>query len=118
MRLILFITLLQSITISCQSQNCSELPSSFSTFASAIEQIKKTAFRVEERCNTSSSSWITNAEYYSCDSKTGYLLISTAKKTYIYDNVPVEVWNAFKNAGSFGKYYTGNIKGRYRLELN
>ena len=57
-------------------------------------------------------------EYYSCDSKTGYLLITTAKKTYAYDNVPIEIWNKFKNADSFGKFYLSNIKGRYRLYLN
>ncbi|MFN6115154.1 MAG: KTSC domain-containing protein [Flavobacteriales bacterium] len=33
-------------------------------------------------------------------------------------DVPLNVWQGFKEASSFGTYYNANIKRRYRLGLN
>lgn len=32
--------------------------------------------------------------------------------------MPVEVWERFKRAESYGKFYHANIKNRYSLELS
>lgn len=99
-------------------QPCDKLPETFQSYSQASKLIKSSKFKISESINTSKSSWIRGASYYSCDGKTGFLIIATDTKDYIHNNVPIEIWEQFKNAESFGSYYSNNIKGRYRLTIN
>ncbi len=110
--LIVSITLL---SLSCNSQECSELNKDFTSYEQAKKSINSTNFTFSDKCNTSKSSWILGAEYYSCDNQNGYFFIRTKKKTYIHKDLPKEIWNEFKNADSFGKFYNSKIKGNYQL---
>ncbi|MGC6430138.1 MAG: KTSC domain-containing protein [Jejuia sp.] len=115
LRTSLFAYLIFGLTFSCQGQDCKELNSDFSTYESALKEIKSADFRLLDNCNTSKSSWILGAEFRSCDKQYGFLLLSTKKRTYIHTNVPIELWNEFKKADSFGKFYNSRIKGKYKL---
>lgn len=42
---------------------------------------------------------------------------SNSSDYYVYRNVPVEVWNAFKNATSLGQFYNWYIKGQYPCDV-
>jgi KTSC domain len=106
-------------SISCHSQDCNKLPDSFPSYSNAIQRIKSSTFQIKETANTSESSWITSAKYYSCDGQTGYFIYTTNRGyEYIHKGLPLYVWGGFKNASSKGSYYDVNIKGRYRLTLN
>lgn len=62
---------------------------------------------------------MSKSNYYSCDGLVGYFTYETKKsENYIYRNVPVEVWQGFKNADSPGGFYNENIKGRFVLVLD
>jgi hypothetical protein len=98
-------------------QDCNKLPASFANYAQASQLIKASTFKMHESVNTSKSSWVRGASYYSCDSQKGFLIIKTDNGEYVHQNVPVEVWNAFKKASSFGSYYDHFIKGNYRLTM-
>jgi|ERR1035437_2393862 hypothetical protein len=111
------ILLLWTIQITC-GQDCNKLPTSFTSYAQASQLIKSSTFKMHESVNTSKSSWVRGASYYSCDSNKGFLIIKTDNGEYVHQNVPVEVWRSFKNASSFGSYYDHFIKGNYRLNLN
>lgn len=51
------------------------------------------------------------------DEKNYYLRIKMKTgMEYIYDNVPLSVWEGFKNAPSKGNYYATNIRGKYRTQ--
>lgn len=117
MKQLLFI-LMACISFSCHSQNCGTLPNSYKSYNEAIVTVENSSFKISESVNTSKSSWIRKAHYYSCDGQTGYFIIQENDKTYIHANVPIDVWQGFKNADSFGSYYDHNIRGRYRLNLN
>lgn len=56
------------------------------------------------------SSWIEGAEY---DQETKVLIIETEKQEYTFVDVPIEVWEGFKNAPSKGSYYHKNIRDKY-----
>lgn len=112
-----FIFSILAIGISCGDKDCSLLNESFDDYENALQAIKSSDFKFSDDCDTSKSSWIYDAEFYSCDGKTGYLIIETKSKKYIHSGVPIGTWNEFKNADSFGKYYNRNLKGRYRLTL-
>ncbi len=116
MRKIIFIFFL--FIVSCSKIDCSDINSNFTSYKNAIEVVQNTSFQIEEKVNTDSS-WIDSIEYYSCDEASGYLIINTKKgRSYIHENVPIQVWNEFKKADSFGRFYNQNIKGNYYLEIN
>lgn len=97
-------------------QSCKDLPDKFYSYSQAINAIQNAIFKTTGNLPFGKSSWITSANFYSCDGYTGYLVYSTDKgKEYVHEKVPLRVWTEFKNASSSGSYYVSNIKGRYRL---
>ena len=119
MKIQIILYFLLAATLSCNSQNYKELPERFTSHNQAIFFVKRSKFKVEETANTSSSSWIMAAKYYSCDGNTGYFIYSTNKGyEYIHCKVPAYVWEGFKKAKSKGTYYNTNINNKYQLKLN
>lgn len=102
----------------CSAQSCNDLPTQFNSYQQANKDIKSANFKIEENINTSRSTFVEGASYYSCDGKIGYLLINIRNTEYIHQNVPITLWKNFKQADSFGKFYNFNIKGNYNLLIN
>jgi hypothetical protein len=100
---------------SCHSQSCDSLPSHYVSYQQALTTIRHASFKIHQTCNTSSSSWIRAAEYYSCDGQTGFFVFKTDKQWYIHAGVPLSVWEGFKKADSRGRYYNQNIKYKYHF---
>lgn len=99
------------------SQSCSELSDSFTSYKEATGVIKSTDFFFIDSCDTSKSSWIKEASFYSCDGDLGYFILKTSKQSYIHKNVPNYLWREFKKAESFGGFYSRKIKGKYQLNI-
>ncbi len=99
-------------------KNCADLPRKFSSYEEAMDQVRSITFSIAEEQNTDESSWVRRAEFYSCNGATGYFILRTDDQDYIHADVPVQVWQGFKSASSFGTYYNANIKRRNRLALN
>ncbi len=103
---------------SCRTKDgCDKLPIQFSSYDQAISKIKTSNFKINEKVNTSKSSWIRGAKFYSCNGDTGFFILQTDKQEYIYANMPYSIWVQFKNAESFGEFYNKNIKHRYIVQL-
>lgn len=114
-----FILLQPLFFISCsQKESCDQLSKHFRTYDKALLEIKSKNFKIQESVNTSKSSWIKNASYYSCDGQIGFFILETSKKEYLYVNLPYQVWNEFKSAESFGSFYNKNIREKYNINLN
>lgn len=105
------------IFCSCSGQPCENLQENFISYNEAVNKIEKAKFNFVDKVNTSKSSWVTNARFYSCNKQDGYFILETSKKSYIFQGLPITIWNDFKNAESFGSYYNKFIRGRYRLIL-
>ena len=117
MRNYMFYLLLCASFTAFGQKNCNELNGSFSSYSGVIKKINSTRFTLKDNANTSRSSWVIGASYYSCDKKFGYFLIKTKKRNYIYKDLPINIWFSFKNASSFGSYFDKNIKNKYQLYL-
>ncbi len=105
--------------LACSTKNkCEQLQKHFLTYEDAVKKIKSTDFIIQEEANTSKSSWIKSASFYSCDGILGYFIMKTAEKEYLYAEMPYTIWTEFKNAGSFGNYYNRSIKHRYAYTLS
>ncbi len=113
----LIASILFTIVASCGS-NCEEIPTNFSNYSQATNVVLRSDFKLSEEANVSNSSWITSANYFSCDGLSGFFVIKMRNRTYIHQGMPYEVWANFKNADSKGHFYSRNIRGRYRLNLN
>lgn len=116
----IFFLLLFPIILSCSKEkqnisDCSEIKLPFKSYSEAQNTVQSVDFKIEDKVNTSKSSWIRGAKYYSCDGRRGYFIFSTDKKDYIHEGVPIEIWEGFKNAESFGKFYNQNLKHNYTL---
>lgn len=115
-KLSLFVFILLSLNAAGQT-GCAGLPTAFRSYDDAVSTVRNFGFSFKDRVNTAKSSWIRGASYYSCDKRSGFLLISTDNETYIHANVPITVWYQFKSANSFGSFYSSNIRGRFQLHL-
>lgn len=100
-----------------QKINCEQLANQFLTYQEAGRKIKSASFKISEKANTTKSSWINSASYYSCDGNTGYFIFVAKEKEYIHFGVPYSVWQGFKNAESYGRFYNKKIKYQYKLLL-
>jgi hypothetical protein len=100
-----------------QTISCEKLPNQFSTYQEAIKKIKSSRFKINEKFDTSKSSWISSASFYSCDGNTGYFILIAKGREYIHSEVPYIVWEKFKTVPSLGIFYTSNIKNKYTLPL-
>lgn len=105
------------LLISC-SENCKELPNSFSSYEQASEMVLTSNYKIEESADVSDSAWITSVLYLSCDGVNGFFVIKTNRKTYIHQNMPYQVWQNFRKAESKGSFYSTKIRGYYQLKLN
>lgn len=105
------------LLVSCQN-DCSDINSDFQSYNKAVRTIKNTDFSVEEELSNNNSSWIANAEYYSCDNSFGYMILYTDSDEYIFQNMPIKVWREFQKADSKGRFYNVYIKGRYQLRIS
>jgi hypothetical protein len=102
---------------SCSGQNCKTLPDSYATYLKALKQVRNSSFIISEKMQTEKSSWIENAQFYSCDRIVGFMIVKTKNREYIHQNLPVVIWNKFKIAESFGSFYNNHIKNKYQLKL-
>ncbi len=107
----------QIIALSSLGQSCKNIPAHFNSYDEAVAFVKSATFQFKDDVNTSKSSWIRSASYYSCDGKTGYFIYSTDKQEYIHAGVPIEIWRGFKTADSFGSYYDHYIRKKYRFYI-
>jgi hypothetical protein len=113
----LFAILSLFIFTTAQSQNCHELPSLFTSQQIALYKVKRSNFSFKESIDTSKSSWISGLSFYSCDKKTGFLIMETKSQKYIHQEVPVLLWEKLKKSSSFGTFYNNNIRGKYKIRL-
>ena len=113
------VLILNSGFVIAQSNNsCKSLPESFSSYEQALHQVNNVVFKIHESVDTIKSSWVRTVSFYSCDGQVGFLIMKTGGKSYIHQNVPIEIWNELKNADSFGSYYNEKIKHNYRISIN
>jgi hypothetical protein len=116
-KLLCIICLASLLCFGCHHANCNNIPAEFSGYDEAIADVRNATFDLVDSVNTSESSFVTGANYYSCDGQTGFLIVGLKGREYIHKDVPIQTWQQFKQATSFGEFYAEFIRGRYRLDL-
>lgn len=97
-------------------KDCKSLPVTFKSYQHALNSIRAAKFAYQQEYTAFSSSWISGLSYYSCDIKSGFLIVFTKKgAVFIHRDVPKSLWNGIKQANSKGSFYSSNIRGKYRI---
>ena len=102
---------------SCSQKPCEAIDEKFSSYNDAVNKIENANFNFKDKVNTSKSSWLKQASFNSCNGNEGYFILETKQKSYVFKNLPISVWQEFKNADSFGTYYSSYIRDKYILIL-
>lgn len=100
-----------------KNNSCDSIPKTFKNYKEATRTIESANFIYNDTADTSKSSWIWTARYYSCPGIVSFMIIETKSQDYIYQNVPLTLWQDFKKASSFGRFYNEHFKGRYGLKV-
>ena len=101
--------------LNAEEDKCAQLSGNWKSDKEAISAIENTIFNTSETVHPEAPSWMNSAHFYSCDGEFGYLIVKSAKKTFVHQNVPVEVWKTLSGAKSIGGYYNFYIKNKYKL---
>ena len=67
----------------------------FTSYEKAIIWVRSNDNLTKDSVDTSKSSWIRAAEYYTDSSGYGFLILNMKGKEYIWEDVPIEVWTGF-----------------------
>lgn len=115
---IFFIYLIISFSTSCKSNlDCEGISSGFISYEQAESLIREATYSFKDT-NYPNSDWIEKLEFFSCDGSVGYLILSTKKgKSYLYQNIPIDVWEELEKADSKGKVYHKRIKSNNDFQL-
>ena len=97
----------------CMPTNCSKLDAGNLGADEMVFEIEEIDFGYHDIADTSESSWIRAAKYYSCDGEFGYFMLETDDKVYLHKDVPLRLWHGFKRANSYGRFYNDQLKGKY-----
>lgn len=126
MRLILIILIVSISTIARaqlehnfevepSNTNCHELPEMFTSQSQAINSIENATFRTRQTIKISRYQSPRSAVFYSCDGKTGYMIVDINDKLReVYSNVPQEVWSQFINTNDPIGFYSANVKDKFK----
>lgn len=94
--------------------NCDDLPGQFDSADKAIKTVESSKFRFQQSVKISRYRSPRSAVYYSCDGKSGYLVVEESDSVrLIYSQIPEEVWDQFVNTNDPIYYYTKKIKSAY-----
>ncbi|UBB90897.1 hypothetical protein J4771_06030 [Candidatus Kaistella beijingensis] len=97
-----------------------QIPNEFNSYIEAKQIVRSADLSIQEEAETdgrSANNWIREAKYYANNKNSGYLIINMKGKDYIFDELPYNVWEKFKNEDDLGKAYHQMIKGKYNLKL-
>ncbi len=100
----------QNMPVEPQNTDCHKLPETFQDLVEAIRLIKASRFGYQQDFKTTRRSGLMEASYYSCDFKSGYLIVRFDGQDHLYTQIPVEMWEQFRQTADIDGFYLNKIK--------
>lgn len=100
--------------------HCSELSHQYKTYQEAYTIITKSQFEFHQKKLLTLSSLLSKLEFFSCNKKSGYLLIEYDNNiAMLHQNVPINIWQNLFLEDDPLDYYETNIKHnkKYKLQI-
>jgi len=98
-----------------QSTNCDSLDITLLSLDEAILKVESSKFRFQQQFKISRTYGVMSAKYYSCNGKSGYLIMLVDKKDLMYLEVPKSVWDTLITSSDINAFYKSEIEESYEL---
>jgi hypothetical protein len=92
---------------------CEELIKMLETEKDQHRTLQSFEFNFRESFETPAVRGIQKADYYSCNGKSGYLLVNRHNRALLFKDFPIDQWFEFKFANSPENFYSSMIKYNY-----
>jgi len=96
-----------------QSTNCDSLDIQYLSFDQKLKAIEESVFRFNQNFKISRTSGVRAGHYYSCDGKTGLLILTVGKEKVIYEQIPRILWEKFIETTDLDGFFESNIKEKF-----
>ena len=113
---LLIIIFFAGLYLDASEDRCSLFQENWKSEKEAVKYIENTTFLSSESLTPNENSWVTSVRFYTCNEESGYLIIKSINKTFVHQEVPMDIWNALKKTRTTGGYYNFYIKNNYKLE--
>lgn len=100
----------QNMPVKPENTDCQELGDNFHDLEGALTAIKRSRFYYEQKIRTTRKSGLMEASYYSCDFKSGYLIIRYDSAEQLYWPVDMTLWERFQKSPDIDGFYIKEIK--------
>jgi hypothetical protein len=101
-----------------QSTNCDSLDIALLSLDEAMAKVESSNFRFQQQFKISRTYGVMSAKYYSCNGKSGYLIMLVDKKNLMYLEVPKTVWDTLITSSDINAFYKSEIEESYELIKN
>ncbi len=93
-----------------QITTCDSLPEDFYNEDEAIYLVENATFRSNAKFRINRSHGVKGGWYYSCDNKTGFLIILIDDQKHIFQFVPNETWDQLTKTTDFESFIINQLK--------
>jgi len=111
--IILALIILSSFSVISKKWNCNTMPEQFDSQEQIQYVLNNTDFEYSDKFETLSVRGIKRSSFYSCDKKTGYLVVEFHNRYMVYKNVDMKTWEEFRFSNSMESYFENKIKYKY-----
>jgi len=98
-----------------QNTTCDSLPTSFYNEEEAINLVEQATFRSTEQFKINRNYGVRGGWYYSCDNKTGYLIILIDDHKHLFKMVPKESWEQLTQTTDFESFIINQLRS-YKMK--
>ena len=96
-----------------QKVTCDSLQIKGKTLEESLKLITTATFRSDQQFKLSRPTGLHQADYYSCDGKTGFLVVTIDDRSEICDAVPKSIWDAFWTTSDLESFYQEEVREKY-----
>ena len=101
-----------------QKTTCDSLGKLPDDFSSAILKVENAGWRFQQNMKLNRPFGFRNAQYYSCNIQSGYLVILINKTRCIYKEVPLDLWNRLTESLDPDRFISANISNKFERLCN
>ncbi len=101
-------------TVGPQNTNCDSLNLKDIDETEAMDLIRQSKFRFDQHFNIRRNSGLQAGYFYSCDNKSGFLIIRHDGKNHLFSRVPVEIWDELISSGDPDGVFEKKILPEYQ----
>ena len=117
-RLILLVSLcFIGIYLNADTDSCSNQSFIWTSENEALKVLEQMKFKSTESILNEGDNWVQSAQFYTCNSQSGFLIVKTANSSKVHQGVPASLWEELKDAKCKSGFYSMNIKNKFKIDL-